>query len=92
MTQLSKNQFKLLKLFYDHPDQAYYMQEIGRLLGKKPGVFQRTLNNMERQGILLSEYKANARYFRANTGYPIYNELKNIVLKALKVKGGLKSS
>ena len=81
MKFLSKNTARLLKLFYAHPEQAFYIQEIGRVLGKKPGVFQRALNNLEKQGILLSEYKANARYFRANKECLIYKELKSIVFK-----------
>jgi len=81
MKLLSKNKLKLLKLFYDHPASQFYIQEIGRKLGKKPGVFQRALNNLYRDGLLLSEYKANARFFRVNTQNPIYNELKSIVSK-----------
>lgn len=80
--ELTKNKTQLLKLFYGHPDNSYYMQEIGRILGKKPGVFQRTLNKMEEQGVLISEFRANARYFRVNKDYPIYKELKSIVFKA----------
>lgn len=78
---ITKNKAKLLRLFYADPSRAFYMQEIGRALGKKPGVFQRTLNKMEEEGILSSEYKANARYFKANTKYPIYKELKSIISK-----------
>lgn len=81
---ITKNRAKLLRLFYADPDRAFYMQEIGRALGKKPGVFQRTLNKMEEQGILRSEYKANARYFKANTHYSIYKELKSIIFKTSK--------
>jgi len=83
MRLLSKNKLKLLKLFYDHPASQFYIQEIGRKLGKKPGVFQRTLNNLYKDGLLLSEYKANARFFRVNTQNPIYNELKSIVSKTV---------
>ncbi len=81
MKELTKNRARLLKLFYGNPEQAYYIQEIGRILQTKPGVFQRTLNTMEKQGILTSEYKANARYFKVNKEYPIYKELKSIVSK-----------
>jgi len=81
MKLLSKNKLKLLKLFYDHPASQFYIQEIGRKLGKKPGVFQRALNNLYKDGLLLSEYKANARFFSINTRNPIYNELKSIVSK-----------
>ena len=81
MKLFTKNKLKLLKLFYDHPASQFYIQEIGRKLGKKPGVFQRALNNLYKDGLLLSEYKANARFFRINTNNPIYNELKSIVSK-----------
>jgi len=90
MINLSKNEAQLLRLFYTNPDQAFYMQEIGRILGKKPGLFQRTLYDMENKGILRSEYKANARYFRANRDYPLYQEYKSIVLKTVGIIGSLK--
>lgn len=85
MLYLSKNTAKLLKLFLDQPEEAFYIQQIGRILKKKPGVFQRTLYKMEEQGILKSEYRANARFFRINKGYPIYRELKSIVSKTASV-------
>ena len=85
MKLLSKNKLKLLKLFYDHPAGEFYIQEIGRKLGKKPGVFQRALNNLYKDGLLLSEYKANARFFRINKDNPIYNELRSIVSKTVCV-------
>lgn len=81
MPQLSKNRIRLLTLFYKNPEQPLYIQQIGRLLRLKPGIFQRTLNKMTDEGILLSEYKANARYFRINRGYAMYKELKSIVTK-----------
>ena len=85
MNLLSKNKLKLLKFFYEHPAGEFYIQEIGRKLGKKPGVFQRTLNNLHKDGLLLNEYKANARFFRINTHNPIYNELKSIISKTVCV-------
>lgn len=90
MKKLSKNRAALLRLFYTNPDQSYYMQEIGRILGKKPGYFQRTLNNMVDEQILVSEPKANARYFRANKDYPLYEELKSIVFKTVGVLGSIR--
>jgi predicted nucleotidyltransferase len=83
MLKLSKNRAVLLRLFFTNPDQAFYIQEIGRILDKKPGVFQRNLYDMEREGILISEYKANARYFRANKDYPLYKEYKSIVFRTI---------
>lgn len=90
MKPLTKNRAELLKLFHTNPDRSFYMQEIGRILGKKPGTFQRTLNNMVSEGILISEYLANARYFKVNKNYPLYKELKSIVFKTVGVQGGIR--
>ncbi len=89
MKPLTKNRAELLKLFFTNPDRAFYMQEIGRILEKKPGIFQRTLNNLVLEGILESEYKANARYFKVNRSYPLFKELKNIVFKTVGIKGSI---
>ena len=90
MKALTKNRAALLRLFYTNPDQSYYMQEIGRILGKKPGYFQRTLNTMVDEQILVSEPKVNARYFRANKDYPLYEELKSIIFKTVGVLGSIR--
>lgn len=84
------NRAQLLRLFVTNPNKAFYMQEIGRILGKKPGTFQRTLNNMVSEEILKSEYNANARYFKANNNYPLYKELRSVVLKTVGVGGSIK--
>lgn len=90
MKKLTKNRAELLRLFFTNPEQSFYMHEIGRILGKKPGNFQRVINNMEKEGVLISERKANARYFKANKEYALYEEMKNIVFKTVGVTGSIK--
>ena len=90
MFKLSKNEALLLRLFFTNPGTEFYIQEIGRILGKKPGVFQRTLYNLERSGILASQYRANARYFRVNEGHPLFEEIKSIIAKTVGLIGSLK--
>ncbi len=92
MEVLTKNKAELLNLFITNPEKSFYMQEIGRILGRKPGVFQRTLNNMVAEGILKNEYKANARYFWVNRQYPLYKELKNIVSKTVGVRRSIQKA
>ncbi|MFA7652900.1 MAG: TolC family protein [Candidatus Omnitrophota bacterium] len=84
MRQFSKNTLKLLKVFYSHPEEEYYIQELGRILKAKPGVFQRTLYNLQKEGVLQSYYRANARFFSANKKYTFYKEFKSIVRKSAK--------
>ena len=87
---LTKNQLLLLRLFYTNPGKSFYMQEIGKILSKKPGVFQRTLNRLVQEGLLISEYRANARFFHANAGHPLYFEVKNIIAKTAGVEAALR--
>lgn len=90
MNILSKNKADLLGLFFTNPERSFYIQEIGRILDKKPGTFQRTLNNLITEGILTSEYKGNLRFVTVNKNYPIYNELKNIIFKTVGIQGSIK--
>ena len=39
------------------------------------------LDNLERIGLLLSERDANVKYYRLNPDFPIYDELKRIIMK-----------
>ena len=77
----SPNQLLLCKLFAFYPDRSFYMQEIGRILEKKPGVFQRMLNILEKEGFVKSEFKANARFFQLNPDYGILKEIQGILKK-----------
>lgn len=90
MNIISKNKADLLGLFFTNPERSFYIQEIGRILDKKPGTFQRTLNNLISEGILISEYKGNLRFITVNKNYPIYNELKNIIFKTVGIQGSIK--
>lgn len=87
---LTQIQMLLLKLFYTNPEKSFYMQEIGKILGKKPGVFQRTLNGLVEESLLLSEYRANARYFHVNAKHPLYPEFKKIIAKTAGVETTLR--
>lgn len=88
---LTKNQRLLLALFYTNPGKAFYLQEIGRILGKSPGVFQRTLNHLVEDGVLTSDYRGRARFFQANTRQPVYRELKGIIAKTAGVEASLRA-
>lgn len=88
----SKNREKLLALFFTNPEKSFYMQEIGKIIGKKPGVFQKTINNLEEEGILQSAYQANARFFRVNPNYPLYPELKKMVEKTVGITEKLRTA
>lgn len=80
----------ILGLFYSNPDKEYYFREIAKILDKKPGIFQRDLNNLEAREVLRSYFRGKQRYFELNKDYPLYKELKNIIFKTTGAEGKLK--
>lgn len=90
LLNLTKNQILILGLFFRDPEKDYYFRQIAVLLGKEPGVFQRDIEKLVKSGILLSEFKANSRFFKLNREHSLYNEFKNIFFKTLGGEGKLK--
>jgi predicted nucleotidyltransferase len=87
----TKNQTLILEIFFNHPEKSYYLRELGRLMGKEPGVFQGAINKLVKSGVLTSEYRAKSRFFVLNKDYPLYKELKSIFFKTVGAEGKLRS-
>lgn len=90
MLNFTKNQASILEIFFNHPDDAFYLRELARILGKEPGVFQRDINKLTEENILSSYYQAKSRFFKLNKKYPLYSELKSIFFKTVGIEGTLK--
>lgn len=90
MLKLSQTKINILGILLTNPERSFYMREIGKILNCKPGVFQKSINELVKEEILLNEFKANARFFKANLQYPLYKELKNVILKTVGIIGSLK--
>ncbi|MBU3964200.1 nucleotidyltransferase domain-containing protein [Patescibacteria group bacterium] len=86
----TKNQTLILGILFNHPEKSYYLREIGRLVGKEPGVFQKDINKLVESGILTSEYRAKSRFFALNKLHPLYKEYKSIFFKTIGAEGQLK--
>ena len=86
----TENQMQILAVLINNPDKEYYLSELGQILGKAPGVFQRGINSLEEQKIIVSHKRGNQRLFNINTEHPFFNETKGIVQKTYGVEGLLK--
>lgn len=71
----------LLTHFFSHPDEQFYARELARQLEEHYNAVWRELNNLEAIGLLASEESASVKHYRLNPAFPIYEELKRIVLK-----------
>ena len=86
----SENQMRLLALLMSQPDKEYYLSELGEILGKRPGIFQRGINSLDDQGIVISRRRGNLRLFTINRQHALYPEIKRIVEKTVGIEGLLR--
>jgi predicted nucleotidyltransferase len=80
----------ILAILSENPQKEYYLHELGRLIGKKPGVFQIGINSLEKQGWILSRKQGTLRLFKINEQHPLYNEIKSFVRKTVGIEAQLK--
>ena len=80
---------KILQLFFRDPEKDWYLREIATALGKAPGFFQRTLDLLVKEKILLDSRRGNLRFFRLNQNHPLYPELKQIISKTVGAEARL---
>ena len=71
----------LLTHFFTHPDEPFYARELARRLGTHYNAVWRELSNLETVGLLSSEQQASVKVYRLDPAFPIYEELKRIILK-----------
>jgi predicted nucleotidyltransferase/predicted transcriptional regulator with HTH domain len=76
---------EILNLFFQNTDQELYLREIARILDKEPGLFQRDIESLVKEGILKDERRANLRYFKLNKNYSLYEEIEKIIFKTLGI-------
>jgi len=88
--KFTKNQTLILEIFFSDPEKSCYLRELGRIIGKEPGVFQKDINKLVESSILTSEYRAKSRFFKLNKNHPLYKELKSIFFKTVGAEGRLR--
>lgn len=77
----SKTRVKILTLFTMNPGKEMFVREISRATDENINAVRRELSNLEEIGLLMSEKKGNMKYYTVRKDFPIYEELKSIVLK-----------
>ena len=74
----SKTRVKLLHLFLNNPNRAFYVREITRKIDEQINSVRRELANMLSVGIIKSETSNNRLYYEVNQEYLHYEPLKAI--------------
>jgi len=79
----SKVRVQLLVLFLTNPGEEFYIRELARETGEHPYAVQRELRHLERLGFLTVRSSGRRKYYSLDIGFPLYPELKSIVLKTV---------
>jgi len=72
---------KVLALLLLHPEETFYVREIGRLTGVPAGSLHRELGQLTEAGILKRIYAGNQVRYQADRSSPIHEELAGIFRK-----------
>ncbi len=74
----SKTRIKLLHLFLNNPNRAFYVREITRKIDEQINSVRRELANMLNIGIIKSDSSNNRLYYEINQEYMHYRPLREI--------------
>jgi hypothetical protein len=85
----SQTRVELLRLFFTHPEDRYYVRQIARDLHRDISGIKRELDNLEKAGLLVSDKVGNLRYYTVNKASAIYPEVKGLVAKTVGVQGAI---
>lgn len=79
----SRTRVSILKLLLLNPENSYYLREIEQLVKSPVRAVQRELENLKRIGLAELRVQGNRRYYSVNRNFPIFEELKSILLKTV---------
>jgi predicted nucleotidyltransferase len=77
----SKVRAELFRLLFDSHAPELHMREMERQSGLAIGTIQQDLKKLSALDLILSNRDGNRLYYRANPNHPLFNEIKNLVVK-----------
>jgi predicted nucleotidyltransferase len=81
----SKTRVKLLLKFFLNSSATSYLRGLETEFGESTNAIRLELNRLEEAGMLSAEAEGNRKVYRANTNYPLYNEINAIIRKNLGI-------
>ena len=70
---------KILQHFFQHPQDALYVNELGRKFNLDKRNLVKKLRELETEGILKCRMIGNVKLYSINESYALYNEYKKII-------------
>jgi predicted transcriptional regulator with HTH domain len=74
---------KLLAYSFNNPDESYYVRELSGLIKEDPENLSRELRKLKEEGLYHSITKGKVKFYSLNKAYPLFKEIKKIVLNSV---------
>jgi predicted nucleotidyltransferase len=71
----------ILARTYVDPHREYHLRELVRLTGRAPRTVQQEVDKLVAADLLVDRRDGNRRYLRANDRHPLFNPVREIVVK-----------
>jgi hypothetical protein len=81
----SKTRIKLLQKFFLNSDTTAYLRSLEGEFGDSTNAIRLELNHLEKAGLLQSFAEGNKKIFKANRQYPLFDEIRSILLKNIGI-------
>jgi hypothetical protein len=81
----SKTRIKLLLKFFLNSSTQAHLRGLESEFGESTNAIRLELNRFEQAGLLVSKEIGNRRVYTANTSYPLFPEIKNLLHKHLGI-------
>lgn len=89
---LSKVRVELIELFFQKPEEMWYVRELTRLVGEEINAVRRELSRMQEVGMVRSEERGNRLYYCLNPQYDFFPDLLTLVAKTTGLGRDLKKN
>lgn len=86
---ISKVRVKVFELFLGNPGQSYHVREIVRQVDEEINAVRRELARLEKTGFLVSDWRANRRYYTPKKDYKYFTEFLSMVNKSIGLGGNI---
>ena len=77
----SKTREKILRFFFSHKENKYYLRELERVLSLPVGNIRRELISLEKINLFKKEKTGNLVYYFLNKNSPLFGVIENTIFK-----------
>ena len=86
---ISKVRVKILELFLGIPGASFHVREIVRRVAEEINAVRRELARLEKTGLLVSEWRANRRFYSVKRDFIFFPDLLAMINKSIGLGGAI---